>query len=207
LDRDNRNHRKKRQLIDAKTRAEEGDSVLEVGCGCGLHAAEWQHIYDLTAVDLSASLCQQASERATKATIQQANAKKLPFEENEFDAVVGNAVLHHLDRQSNALKEWCRVARKSVTLMEPNYLFPKELATAHLVPEEQHKRMMAPHRVKKSAAVAARQYDAEASVEPKIYTPPWPGSASGIYDLVDSCGSKVPVARWLSMLLLIHIDL
>jgi ubiquinone/menaquinone biosynthesis C-methylase UbiE len=200
-DRDNRNHAKKARLIRQRTAAEPGDVVLEVGCGDGLHARGFAGTWDLTAVDLSARLCRRCRARAPGATVVQADARDLPFATDRFDAVVGSAVLHHLPDAEAALREWLRVAEQSVTLVEPNYLFPKDFLTAHLVAEEQHKSQMAPWRLRETLATLP----AEADLTQHIFTPPWPASLGSVYDRIDATLRRVPGLRATSQLLRIHL--
>lgn len=204
LDRDNRNHRKKQRLILNATAAEPGDRVLEVGCGDGLHARRYADRFNYTGTDISESLLETARGRAPSGEFRVADATDLPHDADAVASVVGTAILHHLPDMRAALREWSRVAEQSVTLVEPNYLSPKEYISAHTQPEEQHKTQMAPWRVQRALA----ELDVEsATVEPVVYTPPWPEQASGVYDVVDATLRRVPGLRWLSQLLLIHIDL
>lgn len=198
FDRDNRNHAKKRRLITARG-PPPGAHVLEVGCGDGLHARSYADRWDLTAVDLSSSLLGETRTRAPDATVVQADATRLPWPDNAFDAVVGSAVLHHLPDAGAALREWQRVA-ETVVLTEPNYLFPKDLATAHLVAEEEHKTQMAPWRLRRTLA----ELRGEWTLENRLFTPPWPERVSGWWDRVDDVCRRVPGLRRLSQLLLIE---
>lgn len=207
VDRDNRNHRKKQRLILARTAAQPGDAVLEVGCGHGLHAEGYDARFRYTGVDLSPSLVDATRDRIDDGRALVADARDLPFPDDSFEAVVGTAILHHLDAQERALSEWCRVAAKSVTLMEPNYLFPKDFASAHLVPEERHKREMAPFRLRETVDAVAAEHDATGIVTPHIYTPPWPAALAGLYDVADAAARYVPVLRWVSQMQLIHVSL
>lgn len=201
IDRDNRNHRKKAELVMQRTAAKRGDDVLEVGCGHGLHAQHYAQKYTYTGIDISQSLVEETRSRVEGSVIT-ADAHDLPFGQNYCDAVLGGAILHHLPDPEKALQQWCRVAEKSVTIIEPNYLFPKDLITAHVVPEEKHKTMMAPWRIREMVDSAP----GKGSVTPCIYTPPWPESAKRVYDTIDNTAARVPAIRWLSQMLLIHID-
>lgn len=202
-DRDNRNHRKKLELILEATRAEPGDRVLEVGCGAGLHARKYAKKFEYTGVDLMPEFVAKTRARTDDASVLQMDATTLDFADDTFDAVVGTAILHHLADQKLALREWQRVTTTggSVTLMEPNYLFLKDTVTAHLVPEERHKTGMAPWRLRDTLDAATDSW----RLEPRIYTPPWPGSAEPLYDRIDALGQRLPGARWLSQMLRIHI--
>jgi SAM-dependent methyltransferase len=206
VSRANRNHRRKRELITEYTHAQAGDAILEVGCGHGIHASHYAERFQYTGVDVSASLCEETRTRvnpvSADARVDVADATRLPYRANTFDAVVGTAVLHHLAEQGTALAEWHRVTKPggSVTLMEPNYLFPLAFATTHLVPEERHKVGMAPWRLRESTRDAPGEWE----IEPYIYTPPWPERLSGAFDSIDEIGASLPVIRWASQMLLIH---
>lgn len=49
--------------------------------------------------------------------------KKLPFEDNTYDVVTALDVLEHLNDPHGALKELCRVAKKSVYISLPNMFY------------------------------------------------------------------------------------
>lgn len=204
VDRDNRNHRKKRALIDAVTAASAGDPILEVGCGDGIHATDWADRYEYTGVDLSASLVQQTRDRGCSAI--QADATNLPHEPNTFTAVLGNAVLHHIPDPETALREWTRIGTDSVTITEPNYLFPKAFLETHTIPEERHKTMMAPWRIRRAVSNVAREREWEYHVDPVIYTPPWPERIQPIYDAIDRVCRHIPAVRWGAQMLRIHLQ-
>lgn len=209
LDRDNRNHRKKLQIITDYTAATPGDRVLEVGCGHGVHAREYAKRYHYTGIDVSESLVEQTRRRVAKITDDYSattgNAMDLEYKDNAFDAVVGTAILHHLHSPRKALREWQRVASGSVTLMEPNYLFPKEFVSTHFSKHERHKINMRPWRIR-SIVDDATPDGAQWSVEPRIYTAPWPNALFDVYNRIDSIATRIPAARWLSQMLLIHIE-
>jgi len=204
VDRDNRNHRKKQEIIIGNAHVWTGDSVLEVGCGDGLHARRYDDLFDYVGVDLSSSLVEETTTRISDGTAIQMDALNLGFDDGRFDAVVGTAILHHLSDPKTALSEWCRVTKPggSVTLMEPNYLFPKDFVTAHVVPEERHKTNMAPWRLREMLDHLGHEY----RLDPHIYTPPWPETAERLLDDVDRLGRALPSLRWLSQMLLIHVS-
>lgn len=212
LNRDNRNHRKKQRLILDRVSAAPGERVLEVGCGDGLHAPGYAERFDYAGVDLSPSLVEQTRERVDAVTdtwtVLEDDALDLPWDDNEFQAVVGTAILHHLPDPEAALREWVRVTAPggSVTLMEPNYYFPKDFVETHAIHAERHKVNIRPSRV---GEVCERVTPASGAwtVEPCIYTPPWPNALSGGYDALDRAVSRVPVLRWASMMLLINIEM
>ena len=209
INRDNRNHRKKLQIILEHTNANNGDRVLEVGCGHGVHARDYAKRFEYTGIDVSKTLVEQTQERIDSVsdghTAETGDAMNLEYADNEFDAVFGTAILHHLHSPTKALREWQRVAKKSVTLMEPNYLFPKEFVSTHLAEHEQHKINMRPWRLR-SIVNDATPEAATWTVEPRIYTSPWPSELFSLYDRIDSAAANTPGIRWLSQMLLIHIE-
>lgn len=204
VDRDNRNHRKKREIIEASMAADSGDAILEVGCGHGLHAQSYALKYDYTGIDISESLVETTRQRVHEsAMVRQGDARNLTFPDDSFRSVVGTAVLHHMPDPEAALHEWLRVTKPggSVTLCEPNYLFPKELLEARLIEHEKHKRHMAPWRLR--AVFDALPADGE--LTPCIYTPPWPERLVPLYDGIDAVCRRLPVVRWCAQMLLINL--
>jgi SAM-dependent methyltransferase len=103
--------------------------VLEVGCGTGAFTGPLavRIAGRLTGVDVAPGLLRQAREvLPPNATIVAADIERLPFATAQFDAVVGNAVLHHL-RLDRAVPEMLRVLRPGGRLCftEPNMLNPQ----------------------------------------------------------------------------------
>src|SRR5512132_3102862 len=86
-----------------------GREVLELGCGMGeittLLARSGARV---TAIDLSPARIEVARRRAELHGVHEA----LPFGDERFDAVVGKAILHHLD-VTRAARELHRVLRPS----------------------------------------------------------------------------------------------
>jgi ubiquinone/menaquinone biosynthesis C-methylase UbiE len=209
LDRDNRNHRKKQSIILDWVAADFGDRVLEVGCGHGLHAERYAKRFRFWGIDLVNSLVEQTDARTpNSATVEQADAMDLPYRDNAFASVVGTAVLHHMSEPDAALREWVRVTSPggSVTLMEPNYLFPKEMISTHLIEAERHKTNMRPWRLH-SILKDVTPSDGDYTLAPRIYTLPWPTKLYDVYNRIDTLMRQAPVLRWLSQMLLIHIEL
>lgn len=76
--------------------------VLDFGCGHGMMAVVLaRHGAEVDAFDLSPGYLQEARRRAeangVAARFVQADGERLPYADGAFDAVWGNAVLHHLD--------------------------------------------------------------------------------------------------------------
>ena len=77
----------------------EGDRVLDLGCG---PASLWEHwarlptLRNLTGVDLSPGMIDEARRRHPDGDFRVARAHELPFPDGSFDVVVVSAVLHHI---------------------------------------------------------------------------------------------------------------
>lgn len=98
-------------LIDA-AKISEGKKVLEIGSGPG-HVANAlaQTGAEITGIDFVKSMVEIGRQKFPHITFEQANAEQLPFEENTFDAVVSNFVVHHLARPEIVFREICRVLK------------------------------------------------------------------------------------------------
>ena len=112
-------------------------AALEIGCGTGIFT---EKVYakthaDITAIDLSPALLEQARTKLPDVKFLVENAMSLSFEDNTFDVVYGSSVLHHLDMPA-ALSEFYRVLRPvaanggnpgKLVFAEPNMLNPQIL--------------------------------------------------------------------------------
>lgn len=92
-----------------------GKSALDYGCGHGMAAAVMARAgATVTAFDLSPGYVAEARERAAANGVRvecvAANAEELPFPDAAFDAIWGNAILHHLDL-ARAGRELLRVLK------------------------------------------------------------------------------------------------
>src|SRR5947209_3028375 len=79
-----------------------GKTVLDFGCGHGMAAVVLaRRGASVTAFDLSGGYIGEAHRRALANQVDvsfvQANGEYLPFADESFDCIWGNAVLHHLD--------------------------------------------------------------------------------------------------------------
>jgi len=79
-----------------------GLSVLDYGCGHGMAAVVFARMGSrVTAFDLSSGYIREAGSRAQAnaaiVNLAQADAEHLPFANESFDRIWGNAILHHLD--------------------------------------------------------------------------------------------------------------
>jgi SAM-dependent methyltransferase len=86
--------------------------VLDVGTGSGtVAAAAVERGAAVTAVDAQPDMVALTSRTVPLADVRVAVLPQLPFEDDEFDAVVGNFVLNHVGRPRAALIELGRVTR------------------------------------------------------------------------------------------------
>ena len=94
-----------------------GDDVLEVGAGPGLTTDVLrQRVPRLTAVEIDPELAGALSTRlaGTNVTVVEADATRLPLEDDRFSAATNFTMLHHVpspELQDRILAEMCRVLR------------------------------------------------------------------------------------------------
>ena len=93
-----------------------GKRVLEVGCGMGCMAMNWaRQGAAVTAVDLNPVSIAQTTRRfelfGLSGDIREADAARLPFENNSFDYVYSWGVLHHSPGIPDAIAEIHRVLK------------------------------------------------------------------------------------------------
>lgn len=106
-----------------------GERALDLGCGTGAYTASISESSPgcFVGVDVSPSLLKVARGRTGgEVGFLAADARELPFPDESFDAVLGNAVLHHLPMES-ALGELRRVLKPAgrFCFAEPNLLNPQ----------------------------------------------------------------------------------
>ncbi len=97
-----------------------GMSLLDCGCGPGsitLGLAKSVAPGEVTGVDIGESQIEAARARAieegiTNARFETANVYELPFPDHTFDAVFSNAVLMHLTKPIDAVREMYRVLKR-----------------------------------------------------------------------------------------------
>lgn len=98
-----------------------GDKVLDLGCGNGRFYPWFQEKgIAYVGVDFSSSLIEIAKKKFPKGKFYLGNALKLPFKNNEFDALFAIALLHHIPSNELRLKvllEAKRVLKKNGLLV------------------------------------------------------------------------------------------
>jgi SAM-dependent methyltransferase len=98
---------------------DEGKYVLDVGCGAGTTPCFLVKRYGcrVVGVDISARMIERARERAQRegvadrAEFRVADVQDLPFEDNLFDAVIGESVIAFPEDKQKAVDECARVTK------------------------------------------------------------------------------------------------
>jgi len=105
-----------------------GRRALEGGCSTGEFTRRLAPSgASITATDITPKMISRANDvhDFENAAFEVANVEELPYPDNSFDAVVGNAILHHLDL-AKSLPEILRVLKPGgrIAFSEPNYVNP-----------------------------------------------------------------------------------
>lgn len=98
------------------------DSVLDVGVGSGVFAEEFdKRGLRVAGVDMNPEMLEVTRRYVPNATLVEAPADALPFDDGAFDLVYLGHVLHEVPDQVRALTEARRVARVRVAVLEWPY--------------------------------------------------------------------------------------
>jgi len=117
------------QLVDF----EAGQTYLDVGCGNGaapIHIAKKYHL-EATGIDVDPDQIRQAetlSQGLKNVRFLTIDGVQLPFDDNEFDIVSTNKVMHHIPDWEMALAEMVRVLKPNGYLIYSDLIFPGWIA-------------------------------------------------------------------------------
>ena len=105
------------------TWVENGDGILDVGCGAGHYLRSLKRLiscgFSYTGVDscsLYIDLARQAFSGQANVSFEIGDIYQLPFLDSTFDIVISSNVFLHLPSIEKPLQELCRVARKYVLI-------------------------------------------------------------------------------------------
>ncbi len=114
--------------IIARIADDVGDAqrVLEVATGTGLVALELGEKHEVDAIDISPAMIAQAEEKMLARGLagirfMLGSAYELPWQDNEFDAVICANALHVMEQPGRALAEMKRVLKARGKLIAPTY--------------------------------------------------------------------------------------
>lgn len=126
-----------RELICAHMQLNDGETVLEVGCGTGYlsrYLARGKKNLSVTGIDtdqgfLTAAARFAEQERLHHITFMQADANALPFADDSFDRVVSHTFLTSTMTPQKSLREMHRVVKKggSISSITPMSVMPSVL--------------------------------------------------------------------------------
>jgi 2-polyprenyl-3-methyl-5-hydroxy-6-metoxy-1,4-benzoquinol methylase len=132
--------RREIDFIESKFQIFKPKRVLDFGCGGGwLSKVLASYGCEIVGVDVSRSLILSAKKTSPTVNFVVGDCINLPFRERSFDAIVGVAILHHLNIHE-ALIECNRVTAKDSLLlfMEPNKLNPIAALGRKILPMGTH---------------------------------------------------------------------
>jgi ubiquinone/menaquinone biosynthesis C-methylase UbiE len=120
-----------------------GNNVLDVGTGTAQIPVELCRqlpAVHVTAIDAAAHMLALAQVNVRRAglgaaiRLQQCDAKKMPFANRTFSAIISNSIVHHIPEPFEVLREMCRVVAAEGALFIRDLLRPGDDASVrHLV--------------------------------------------------------------------------
>ncbi len=105
--------------------------ILDIGCGTGEFYLDIKRSLrgKYLGIDLSPHMLALAKKKYKKIEVIEADVEKLPFDDNQFDLIVGRGIFHHLPNPQRGSKETRRVLKKGGLLLitEPTNNFMNKL--------------------------------------------------------------------------------
>lgn len=133
-------------------------SLLDVGTGTALIPIELcrqlPQAFHITAIDLAEEMLKLAEDNVQHAGLsssihlQRVDAKGLPFEDGQFDAVVSNSIIHHIPKPTESLREMIRVTKPGGLIFIRDLMRPdssaevEQLVQSYAGDENEHSRQM-----------------------------------------------------------------
>jgi len=122
---DGRYTAKVKKLLIKHILVNDGDKVLDVGCGSGDLIDSINQLADMNAygIDISPQMITECKRKYQDIKFSVSNGETIDFDDNYFDVVVICCVLHHLNNPQNFFKEAHRILKPNGKLIvaEPNY--------------------------------------------------------------------------------------
>jgi ubiquinone/menaquinone biosynthesis C-methylase UbiE len=112
--------------------------VLDVGTGTAqipIEISRRRNDLRITAIDLAGHMLQVAQRNVisvgltAQIKLEQVDAKRLPYTDGEFDAVISNSIIHHIPAPRIAFREMVRVLRPRGVLFVRDLLRPPDRPT------------------------------------------------------------------------------
>lgn len=131
--------------------------LLDLGTGTAqipIELCRWQPLARIVAVDLAASMLEVARRNVLAAglaesiRLEQVDAKRLPYADGRFAAVMSNSIVHHIPDPATVLAEACRVTRAGGLIFFRDLLRPghraalEELVDTYADGANAHQRQM-----------------------------------------------------------------
>ena len=110
-----------RNLLDI-SQVDQGKKILEIGCGNGVGTLLIQEFFkpeEFIATEFDKRLVEiaQMKNSGTKVMVEWGDATDLRFQDNEFDAVIGLSVIHHIPNWRDCVDELLRVIKPNGLLI------------------------------------------------------------------------------------------
>jgi ubiquinone/menaquinone biosynthesis C-methylase UbiE len=207
--RDNRNHLNKIKAINNFLKIENEEKILEIGIGTGIHAKYLLDFnkdknFDFYGIDISQDMLNEAKKRLGEGVrLIPMSGEGIKFGDDYFDKIYISGSLHHFNDPGLGIREILRVLKPGgkFCIMEPNILFPTNFIASRTLPEEINMRLMNGSNFKKWLS---RYDNVKYEITNFAYTPPFPKSLIGFYDIFDKIISKIPLLKRFSVMLFIR---